>query len=260
MHSNPVPSTYPGPTAPPREPARSANPRQLGQVPTRPVDMLWLMEQRLPIDRHVLRAGDAVYHAGARFRHLHIVNSGCFKIVNRSADGREQVVALHFKGDWLGLDGIAEGRHACDTIALDTGEVWSVRYDALLQACIECPPLLSALHAAMSHEIARDREWLLSMTTLPADARVAAFLRYWVDSLASRGLRTDSIMLRLSRAEIGSYLGMTLETVSRAMTRLARERVIRFAHKGRREVEIPDADALTAFVQKLLASPAGTVQ
>ena len=84
----------------------------------------------------------------------------------------------------------------------------------------------------MSREIARDRDSMLSLCTLPADARVADFLRYWADSLAERGLRTDQITLRMTRAEIGNYLGMTLETVSRALSQLARDSVIRFSREG----------------------------
>ena len=85
---------------------------------------------------------------------------------------------------------------------------------------------MAVLHEAMSREIARDRDSLMSVCTLPADARVADFLRYWAESLAQRGLRTDQITLRMTRAEIGNYLGMTLETVSRALSRLARDQVI----------------------------------
>ena len=91
----------------------------------------------------------------------------------------------------------------------------------------------------MSREIARDRDSLMSICTLPADARVADFLRYWAESLARRGLRTDQITLRMTRAEIGNYLGMTLETVSRALSRLARDELIRFAEKGRRDIQHP---------------------
>jgi CRP/FNR family transcriptional regulator len=93
----------------------------------------------------------------------------------------------------------------------------------------------------------------MSVCTLPADARVADFLRYWADSLAKRGMRTDQFTLRMTRAEIGNYLGMTLETVSRALSKLARDKVIAFAEKGRRDVHIPDVRALSAFVQRCLA-------
>jgi CRP/FNR family transcriptional regulator, anaerobic regulatory protein len=186
------------------------------------------------------------------------VNSGFFKVVNLAPDGREQVVGLHFKGDWLGFDGIADGRHGCDAIAIDTGEVWAVRYADLIAAAAVQPELLAILHEAMSREIGRDRDSMLSLCTLPADARVADFLRYWADSLAERGLRTDQITLRLSRAEIGNYLGMTLESVSRALSRLARASVIRFNEKGRRDIEIPELGALSAFIEGSLA--AGAVQ
>ena len=99
----------------------------------------------------------------------------------------------------------------------------------------------------MSREIGRDRDSLMSVCTLPADARVAEFLRYWAESLARRGLRTDQITLRMTRAEIGNYLGMTLETVSRALSKLARDKVIEFAEKGRRDVRIPNVEALSAL-------------
>jgi CRP/FNR family transcriptional regulator len=216
-------------------------------------DTLKLLQDAVPVQRRIVHAGDVLYRSGERFSLLHILNSGFFKIVNLSADGREQVVALHFKGDWLGFDGIAGGRHGCDAVAIDTGEVWSMAYDDLLAACGRHPELLVWLHAAMSREIGRDRESMLALCTLPADARVADFLRYWADSLAERGLRTDQITLRLSRAEIGNYLGMTIESVSRALTRLARASVIRFNQKGRRDIEIPEIGALSAFVQNTMA-------
>jgi CRP/FNR family transcriptional regulator len=131
-----------------------------------------------------------------------------------------------------------------------------VRYDALLAACARQPALLTVLHEAMSREIGCDRDSLMSVCTLPADARVADFLRYWAVSLARRGLRTDQVTLRMTRAEIGNYLGITLESVSRALSRLARDKVIAFVEKSRREVAIPDVEALTAFVQRCLAPAA----
>jgi CRP/FNR family transcriptional regulator len=220
------------------------------QAALRIVEELKLLQDHLPIQRRIVHAGDAVYQAGETFGYLYVLNSGFFKVVNMSADGREQVVALHFKGDWLGLDGIASGRYGCAAVAMDTGEVWAIRYDALLETCAKQPALLNALHGAMSREIGRDRDSMLSLCTLPADARVADFLRYWADAVAQRGLRTDQITLRMSRAEIGNYLGMTLESVSRALSRLARGDVIRFHEKGRRDIQIPRVEALNAFIQR----------
>ncbi len=214
---------------------------------------LELLRDNLPLQRRVVHAGDVLYQAGERFTMLHVLNSGMVKIVNLSPDGREQVVGLHFRGDWLGFDGIASGHYGCDAVAMDTGEVWSFRYDALLEACATKPALLQVLHEAMSREIGRDRDSMMSLCTLPADARVADFLRNWAEALAERGLRTDQITLRMTRAEIGNYLGMTLETVSRALSRLARTDVIRFAEKGRREIQIPKVEALERFIQGCVA-------
>ncbi|MBB4221647.1 Crp/Fnr family transcriptional regulator [Variovorax sp. 375MFSha3.1] len=222
------------------------------------MDTLKLLGEQLKPQRRVVHTGDTIYQAGERFGNLYILNSGFFKIVNLSADGREQVVGLKFRGDWLGFDGIAGGRYACDAVAMDTGEIWVVSYEALLATCAVQPELLQLLHAAMSREIAHDRDSLMSVCTLPADARVADFLRYWAQTLAERGMRGDEITLRMTRAEIGNYLGMTLESVSRALSRLARDNVIGFATKGRRDVQIPDVGALSAFVQRCLA-PAPTM-
>ena len=213
-------------------------------------EMLKMLADRLSIRRRLLQAGETVYGAGERFANLWVVNSGCFKIVNTSADGRNQVVGLQFRGDWLGCDGIAMGRYGSEAVALDTSEVWALRYDALLQAGTAHPPLLAGLHTEMSRAIAHGRDSMVSMCTLPVTARVANYLLYWVESLSGRGQRTDQIMLRMTRAEIGNYLGMTLESVSRAFSRLARNKLIRFPEKGRRDILIPDLRALTEFIQE----------
>ena len=247
----PIAITHPRATllAPLRKNDGAANQRVSQHI----ADTLKLLNDTLAPQRRVVHAGEAVYQSGERFDKLHILNSGFFKIVNLSPDGREQVVGLKFRGDWLGFDGIAHGEYSCDAVAMDTGEVWAIRYDALLAACTAQPALLTVLHEAMSREIARDRDSLMSVCTLPADARVAEFLRYWAESLAKRGMRTDQITLRMTRAEIGNYLGMTLETVSRALSKLARHQLIVFAEKGRRDLHIPDVNALAAFVQACLA-------
>ncbi|MGZ8260582.1 MAG: Crp/Fnr family transcriptional regulator [Caldimonas sp.] len=218
-----------------------------------------LLSERLAPRRRLVHAGDIVYSAGERFESLYVLSSGFFKMVNLAPDGREQVVSLKFRGDWLGFDGIAAGSYVCDAVAMDTGEVWVIRYDELIGASVACPDLLSILHVAMSREIGRDRDSLMTVCTLPADARVAEFLRSWTESLARSGMRSDQITLRMTRAEIGNYLGMTLETVSRALSKLARDEVIEFAEKGRRDIRIPDVEALSAFVQRCLA-PERTLQ
>jgi CRP/FNR family transcriptional regulator len=211
-------------------------------------EMLALVAERVPVQRRVVHEGETIYRCGDEFTQLYVLNTGCCKIINSAADGRAQVVGLQFRGDWLGFDGMAGGRYRCDAVALDTGEIWALRYDQLLAACAAHPPLMALLHAEMSRVISRDRDSLMALTTLSADARVAEFLRLMADALAQRGLRTDHITLRMTRAEIGNYLGMTLESVSRALSRLARQHLIGFADGARREINIPDVDALVAFV------------
>lgn len=213
-------------------------------------DTLKLIAAVLAPKRRIVHAGDVLYRAGDRFDQLHILNSGFFKLISMSSDGREQVVGLRFRGDWLGFSAISQGSYGCDAIALDTAEVWTVRYDALLQACAEHPALMISMHEAMSNEIMRDRESMMAICTLPADARVATFLHYWADALAVRGLRADQFSLRLTRAEIGNYLGLTLETVSRVLSRLARAELIAFNEKSRRDICIPDFQALAAYVER----------
>lgn len=219
-------------------------------------ESLALVERHLSFVRRTVHVGETVQMAGREFTCVHIVNSGAVKTVNLAADGREQVVALHFKGDWIGFDCIASGATACDAVAMDTSEVWSLRYMALLEAAARVPALLHTLCTAMSGQLARERDGRLALSTLPADARVANFLRVWAESLAERGLRTDQITLGMTRAEIGKHLGMTLETVSRAFSRLARSGLIRFDEKGRRRIAVPSIAALVDYVQRAV-SPAG---
>ncbi len=228
-----------------------AQPSSRAALPWR--QALALLQEHVPFTRRIVHAGDLVHGGGEPCTALHIVNSGMVRSVNFSADGREQVVGLHFKGDWLGFDGIASGHYGCDAIAMDTGEIWTFRYDTLLRACASVPALMAVMHAAMSEQIVRDRDSLLSLGTLPADARVADFLKIWAERLHERDLRTDQITLRMTRAEIGNTLGMTLETVSRALCRMARAGVISFNEKGRREISISSIEALADFIQEALA-------
>ncbi len=210
---------------------------------------LGLIERLLPFHRRPLHVGDAVQMAGEPFVHLHVVNFGAVKSVSLTVNGAVHVAGFHLKGDWIGFDSMASGTSVCDAIAMDTSEVWSLRYSSLLQAAAKTPELMHALHAAMSCQMARDRDWRFALGSLCADARVADFVHGWAVLLAERGLRTDQITLRMTRAEIGNYLGMTLETVSRSFTRLAELGLIRFEEGGRRHFAIPSAHALMEFIE-----------
>jgi len=238
--------------APRFDPARPQHCAERDEV-QRIAGTLELLAAHLHCTRRVVHAGEVLYHAGKPFGQLHVVTAGMFKLIQLAPDGREQLVGVKFRGDWLGLDGMADGRKSCDAVALDTGEVWTISYRALLEASLDEPHLLAALHSAMGREISAEREWLMSVCSLPTEARVADFLLWWAQTQESRGLRGDQIRLRLSRAEIGNYLGMTLESVSRGLSRLRREGLMDFVGKGRHDLYIPDLDALAEFVQRRIA-------
>lgn len=223
-------------------------------------ELFTTLQALVPVQRRTLHADESLHQAGERFERLHLVHSGFVKVLSCAADGRHQITALLMKGDWLGFDGIAGGCYTSDAVAMDTSEVWSMRYESLIEAGRCCPALLQALHAAISGALARERESLMAVCTLPADARVAEFLHGFARSLSRRGLRTDQITLRMTRAEIGSHLGLRLESVSRAFTRLARENVIEVDERSRREVGIPNLDGLSRFVQHALTLRSGELQ
>jgi len=196
----------------------------------------------------VVRAGDMVFRAAQPFNTVYLINAGAFKLVSRSLDGREQIVSLKFRGDWLGFSGISQGRHPCDAVAMDTGNISIIPYDTLTQACARYPEMMAMVHEGMSAEITHERQSLMSVCTLASLARVAEFLCAWARSMHQRGLRADELTLRMTRADLGNYLGMTLETVSRCLSKLNREGLIVFGERGRRQISIPSRERLEQFV------------
>ena len=225
-------------------------------APTQPPVMLgsfWresltLMELHLAHGWRRLRVGERIYFVGESFENLFLITSGLFQTVCQTSDGREQPTGPYFKGDWLGLDGIPTGIHGCSAVALDISEVWTFRYDDLLRVAAVQPLVMRLMLCAMASQLTRHRDTMLSVNTLTADRRVAEFLLRWAQSLAERGLRTDQIHIHMTRAEMGSHTGLTLESVCRALARLALCGVIEFNEKGRRDISIPDLAALRDFV------------
>jgi CRP/FNR family transcriptional regulator len=208
-----------------------------------------LLEQHVQFARRKYRTGEMIYLSGHPFDTVYVVGSGMCKEVNLMPDGREQATGLQFRGDWLGFDGIPTGRHCCYAAALEPSEVWAIGYTTLMQVCTQEPALMQLVLAAISSQLARTRDAMMTMGTLNADARVGYFLLQWARCLQARGQRTDLISVRMSRADIASHLGMRVESVSRSLTKIAQSGAIEFNEPGRREIGIPSLEALQDFVQ-----------
>lgn len=219
-----------------------------------------LLQQHVVFGTKRVKPGEELYRCGEEFEKLYLISAGMFKVMNLTLDGREQLAGIYFKGDWLGFDGIPNGQYGCTAIALDVGEVWSVKYETLLQVSAKQPELMRIVLAAMSAQLAHNRDVMLSMGTLASDERVCDFLLQWANALAERGMRTDQFNVYLSRADIGNYLGLRIESVSRSLTRLAQIGLIEFNEKGRRAISIPNLGALSEFIQKNSEKPKALLQ
>jgi len=184
------------------------------------------------IGRRRLRKGQDLFRQGDRFDYVYAVRAGTFKTRFGLRDGREHVTGFALAGDLLGLDAVQTGMHGCSATALEDADVCSFPYEAFIAA----PESASALHERitqfMAAELARGRSLLMLVAHANSDARVAAFLLQMSHRLAERGFSPDEFQLRMSRADIGSYLGLTLETVSRTMSALDARGWVR-VHKKR---------------------------
>ena len=174
-----------------------------------------------PFMHRTRKRGDYLFHAGDNFAFIYVLNAGFAKTCHSSADGQEQTLGLHLRGDILGLDAVASGSHGCDAVALDTCDVLALPYEAVVEHSQRSPALIRELMHAFSAEIHADRELMGNMRGLSATGRVAAFLLDMSARFAARGFSATQIQLRLSRQEIGSILGLELETVSRVFSRFA---------------------------------------
>ena len=213
-------------------------------------ESLTLMQQHVTFRRRTVVTDEVVYRCGEECETRYLVNCGVLKIVNLAADGREQSNGLYLKGDWLGFDGIPSGKYGCSAVSLDVGELWAIRYDNLLRESAKEPALMRLVLSAISAQLARNRDATLSLSTLSADARVADFLLQWAYALEERGMRTDQMNINMSRASIGNFLGIRLESVSRAMSRLSRMGVIEFHDKEHKAMSVPCLDSLKKFIDR----------
>ena len=182
--------------------------------------------------RRVAR-GAALYRAGAGFEALYAVRSGFFKSSVVLEDGRDQVTAFHMAGELVGMDGIGHDRHAADVIALEDSEVCVIAYGRLEEAGLE-----RQLHKVMSRELVRGQGVMMLLGTMRAEERLAAFLLNLSQRFVARGYSPSDFHLRMTREEIGSYLGLSLETVSRLFSRFHAEGLVAVQQKHIRILDV----------------------
>ncbi len=189
-------------------------------------------------------AGQAVYRTGDSFSSVYVLKAGFVKTLALFEDGREQVSGFYMPGDTFGVDGIAFGQHATDAIALDDADVCAIPYDNLEQLSLAAPAAQRSLYRMFSQEIVRRQDAMVVMGTMSAGQRIATFLLDLSRRFSARGLSASEFLLRMTRDEIGSLLGLKLETVSRVFSKLQSDGLMEIEGKHVRIVSIPGLRSL----------------
>jgi len=195
--------------------------------------------------RRSLQRGETLFRSGDPFRALYAVRTGFFKTRVGSEDGRDQVTGFQMAGELLGLDGISSDQHNCDAVALEHSQVCVIPFAQLETLSRGFPELQRQFHKIMSREIVRDHGVMLLLGNMRAEERLAAFLLNLAHRLKARGFSPSELLLRMSREEIGTYLGLTLETVSRCFSRFQEDGILEVRQ---RQVSIVDQTALERLV------------
>lgn len=191
--------------------------------------------------RRRAKRGEALFRAGESFTALYAVRTGFFKTRIITEDGRDQVTGFSMAGEILGLDGIGEDVHQSDAIALEDSEICTIPYERLNTLSHEIPSLQRHLHKVMSREIVRESGVMTLLGVMRAEERLAVFLLNISQRLHARGYAALEFNLRMTREEIGSYLGLKLETVSRAFSKFHVDRLVDVEQK---QIRILDTEGL----------------
>jgi CRP/FNR family transcriptional regulator, anaerobic regulatory protein len=194
-----------------------------------------------------LRANEFLFRAGQPRHALYFVHAGCVRTSIVTEDGREKITGFRLRGDLVGLDAIDMQAYPCDAMALDVGEVLELPIARLRQAA---PALHECITSTLAAELRRDWRWMLATASLSADQRVAEFLLDMGQRLESLGFSARELLLRMTRADIGNFLALTLETVTRSLTRLQERGLIEV--RGR-NIGILDRAALQAIGRSVAA-------
>ncbi len=195
--------------------------------------------------RKSVKRGSLLFHTGEKFTSLYAIRTGFFKTRINTEDGRDQVTGFQMAGEVIGLDGIVNDQHTCDAVALEDAEVCVMPFDRIEEISREVNALQRHVHKIMSREIVREHGVMLLLGSMRAEERLAAFLLNLVLRLQARGFSKSELVLRMTREEIGSYLGMKLETVSRTFSKFSDTGVIEVKQ---RHIQIRDAEALQRII------------
>ena len=195
--------------------------------------------------RRKVKRGTPLFRSSEKFINLFAIRTGFFKTSVTTEDGRDQVTGFQMAGEVMGLDGIVNDFHTCDAIALEDAEVCVMPFDQIEELSREVSSLQRHVHKIMSREIVRENGVMLLLGSMRAEERLAAFLLNLVQRLHARGFSQNELVLRMTREEIGSYLGLKLETVSRTFSRFAEDGIVEVKQ---RYVRIINPDALQEIV------------
>jgi CRP/FNR family transcriptional regulator len=193
---------------------------------------------RMQIARRHVPEGHVPYREGDPFLFVYAVRSGTFKTTLALGDGRDQVAGFHMAGELLGLDGLASGRHASSAVALEDAQICAIPYAQLSELANASPALQQAISRVMSREIVREHSLMVLLGSMNAEERLAAFLLNISQRMKARGYSPLEFHLRMARSEIGSYLGMKVETVSRTFSAFAQQGLLRVDKKHVRIVDL----------------------
>jgi CRP/FNR family transcriptional regulator, anaerobic regulatory protein len=202
---------------------------------------------QLVVTRKRVRRGENLYHTDDRFHSVYAVRSGFFKSTVLAEDGRDQIIGFYMPAEIMGMDGIGTGRHACDVVALENSEVCIIPFANLEEISTKVRGLQRQFHKLMSREIVRDQAAMMLLGSMRAEERLAAFLLNLSQRLVARGYSSSDFNLRMTREEIGSFLGLQLETVSRLFSKFQEERLIDVQQK---HIRILDVSGLTRATGK----------
>lgn len=192
-----------------------------------------------------LRKGDHLYRQNDTFKSVYAVRSGSFKSYVLGPDGQGRVTAFYMPGEIIGMDGIAGKSYSNSTVALEHASVCEIPFSQLEKLSHQLPNLQHHFFAIMGNEIAKDQQIHTLLSSYTAEERIVSFILSLSTRYSRVSLAPDKFLLHMTRGDIGEYLGLTLETVSRIFTGLQKKGVISVKNK---EIEILDFDKLRAIV------------